>query len=462
MVSDVISWGDAFGDGVSNNSRWSRLAPGGSTVNTVQAFGVLFNGTSWDRMRGDTTGLYVQGHLAHDAVDAGNPIKIGGRGRNALPTAASANNDRVDAWFDLYGQQAVFSHRVFAAVDAFSNSEMAKAQLLQGGVGIPLAGLMGFNGTDWDRIRTANTGRLQVDVVTGGGGGTQYTEDAAFGGNGTGTLMIARRDDALSALTPVENDAVGLRVNSVGALWVALESLPALAAGTNNIGDVDVLTVPADPFGANADAASATGSISAKLRFIAATGIPITGLPASTNTLEVVGDVAQDAAIAGNPLAMGFRASTALPTPMSADGDSVYAWANRNGAQVIAAPPHIGLNSDPYVLTSKTAQYTTTQTGTGLWTPASGKKLVITKLQIQAGGTVAGTVQVWFGGSADTTYTRGTDIAIFDGEFAPSATLKPGVVDTGPWVAAAVDDILRITDSAAVNPLTVTVWGYEI
>jgi len=27
---------------------------------------------------------------------------------------------------------------------------------------------MGYNGTTWDRIRTANTGRLQVDVVTGG------------------------------------------------------------------------------------------------------------------------------------------------------------------------------------------------------------------------------------------------------------------------------------------------------
>lgn len=36
-------------------------------------------------------------------------------------------------------------------------------------------------------------------------------------------------------------------------------------------------TVTADPFGANADAASATGSLSAKLRFIASTGIPITG-----------------------------------------------------------------------------------------------------------------------------------------------------------------------------------------
>lgn len=51
----------------------------------------------------------------------------------------------------------------------------------------------------------------------------------------------------------------------------------SIAAGDNNIGNVDVLTVPTDPFGANADAASATGSISAKLRFIASTGIPITG-----------------------------------------------------------------------------------------------------------------------------------------------------------------------------------------
>lgn len=63
--------------------------------------------------------------------------------------------------------------------------------------------------------------------------------------------------------------------NNIGN--VDIVTLPALPAGTNNIGDVDVLTVPADPFGVNADAGSATGSISAKLRFIAATGIPITG-----------------------------------------------------------------------------------------------------------------------------------------------------------------------------------------
>lgn len=57
-----------------------------------------------------------------------------------------------------------------------------------------------------------------------------------------------------------------------------------IAAGDNNIGNVDIVTVPTDPFGANADAASATGSISAKLRFIAATGIPVTSVPSHAVT----------------------------------------------------------------------------------------------------------------------------------------------------------------------------------
>lgn len=169
-----------------------------------------------------------------------------------------------------------------------------------------------------------------------------------------------------------------------------------------------------------------------------------------------------DAAVPAGISVVGGRASSVVPSAVDADGDAVRAWLNRNGAAVVADLPHIGVNADPFTLTGKTAQFTTQQTGTALWTPAGGKKLVITKVQIQAGGTTAGAVQLWFGASGDTTYSRGTDLAIFDGEFAPSATLKPGVVDSGPWVASAADHILRVTDSAAVNPLTVTCWGYEI
>jgi len=80
-----------------------------------------------------------------------------------------------------------------------------------------------------------------------------------------------------------------LKTDASGELQIDVLTLPALVAGTANIGDVDVLTVPADPFGLNADAASATGSISAKLRHLAATGIAgATSLPGGTNN---IGDV---------------------------------------------------------------------------------------------------------------------------------------------------------------------------
>jgi hypothetical protein len=114
------------------------------------------------------------------------------------------------------------------------------------------------------------------------------------------------------------------------------------------------------------------------------------------------------------------------------------------------------------VSVAKTAQYTTAQTGVALWTPAAGKAVVITHLQIQSFGTTSGTCIVWFGGSADTTYTRGTDFPIFDGEFAPSATNKPGVISPFPTpVRGAADFLLRVTTTGAQS-VTINVWGYEI
>ena len=110
----------------------------------------------------------------------------------------------------------------------------------------------------------------------------------------------------------------------------------------------------------------------------------------------------------------------------------------------------------------KSAQYTAAQTGTALWTPASGKAVVITSVQIQSYATTAGTCTVWFGASADTTYTRGTDAPLFDGEFAPSATNKPGVFVAFPTpMRGTVDYVLRVTTTNAQS-VTITVWGYEI
>lgn len=75
------------------------------------------------------------------------------------------------------------------------------------------------------------------------------------------------------------SQSTGSAVPSAVVFVGGTDGTNARALKTDSSGElqIDVLTVPADPFGVNADAASATGSISAKLRFIAATGIPITG-----------------------------------------------------------------------------------------------------------------------------------------------------------------------------------------
>lgn len=114
------------------------------------------------------------------------------------------------------------------------------------------------------------------------------------------------------------------------------------------------------------------------------------------------------------------------------------------------------------VSVNKNATYAAAQTGTALWTPAAGKAVVITSVQIQSFGTTAGLAQLWFGGAADTTFTRGTDAAVFDGEFAPSATNKPGVIMTFPTpIRGTADFVLRVTTTNAQS-INFNVWGYEI
>ena len=48
----------------------------------------------------------IQGDTAHDAADANNPLKFGGRARTTQITAV-ANNDRTDSIFNVYGEQVI-------------------------------------------------------------------------------------------------------------------------------------------------------------------------------------------------------------------------------------------------------------------------------------------------------------------------------------------------------------------
>jgi hypothetical protein len=308
-------------------------------------------------------------------------------------------------------------------------------------------------------------------VTPAGGPGTQYAEDSVLGATPTGTLAMARRDDALSTLTPAADDAVGLRVGDKGALWVQISDgsgnqITSFGGGTQFAEDTTLSTDPvgtvaiargstAVPTAVNADNdavglwATVNGALNVVLRDTTGTAIP-----AGTQW-------AADGAMGANPtgtLILG-RASTAVPTAMSADGDAVPLWTSRKGSPINAMAPHVGLVGDPWTLVHETAQYSTTQTSAVLVTGAAAETIVVTKVQIQAGGTTSGTMQLYFGTGA---YSRGTSRAIFDGEFAPSNTLKPGVVMDGPFIAGAAGDDVLVTTSAAINPLTVTVWYYVV
>lgn len=86
----------AHGDGENNTENHLDVA----------AKGMYFNGSTWDRVRGNTSGSLVMGVVEHDAIDFGFPLKIGFKAGNALPTPV-ASGDRVNGISDLWGRQLV-------------------------------------------------------------------------------------------------------------------------------------------------------------------------------------------------------------------------------------------------------------------------------------------------------------------------------------------------------------------
>ena len=75
----------------------------------------------------------------------------------------------------------------------------------------------------------------------------------------------------------------------------------------------------------------------------------------ATNPLPAtaVGTIAEDAAISGNPVRVGVRGSSAVPTAMSADNDFVTPWADRSGALAVIPQPRVArITATPTIATS--------------------------------------------------------------------------------------------------------------
>lgn len=122
----------------------------------------------------------VAGDTAHDAVDAGRPVKVGGVARQTNPTAV-ADGDRVDAYHDDVGRPVVCPHapRDRTTHNRIALSTTTETELLAaGGAGVlrDIVQLILSNESATlvrvdIRDATAGTVRFSLALAASGGGG---------------------------------------------------------------------------------------------------------------------------------------------------------------------------------------------------------------------------------------------------------------------------------------------------
>jgi hypothetical protein len=91
----------AMGDATTNSPTLPQNESG--SIITQGSRPSVFNGTTWDRQRGNTIGTNVQGSVASDAPVDANPLLNGGRASTPTPTAVSADGDAVALWVTREG-----------------------------------------------------------------------------------------------------------------------------------------------------------------------------------------------------------------------------------------------------------------------------------------------------------------------------------------------------------------------
>ena len=214
-----------------------------------------------------------------------------------------------------------------------------------------------------------NIGDVDVASVTG--------NVTVVQGTGTNLHMVVDSGTitTVSAVTAISN-ALPAGNNNIGDIDVA-----SIAAGNNNIGDVDIATIAAgDNNIGNVDIVT----------------MPNVTLAAGTNTNEVVGDAAHDAAVAGNPVLIGAEARDTLGTVV-ATGDAVRISANRYGMLLITSIPtsHASSNGTPITATTTSV----------IAAPSAGTHLRILRFHISNGGSTSTWVSIR-DGAAGTQYYR--------------------------------------------------------
>jgi len=209
---------------------------------------------------------------------------------------------------------------------------------------------------------------------------------------GWSVIDTSGQKKSLASVTVIS--ALPAGTNNIGDVDVL--SLPSIPAGTNNIGDVDVLTLPSIPAGTNnigdVDIVSLpnegqqtmANSISVAIASDQS-NVGISGTVTSSNT---TGNIAHDSADSGNPVKIGHRARTSDIAAVAQD-DRVDSIADSLGKRVVL------LGCLPNNRLQGNQTYTTTTATDVIAAQGAGIRIVVTGILVtNAHATVSTKVEI--------------------------------------------------------------------
>ena len=273
-------------------------------------------------------------------------------------------------------------------------------------------------------------------AITEGSGQNIDTRTEATNGNHRQVVVLG--DPSTNAGVAPVDAAAGLKVDLGADNDVVVTTLPALPAGTNNIGDVDVVTINgvAPAFGSGV-----RGATVQRVTIATDDSVPVT---IATNT--PVGNVAHDAADSGAPIKVGAKAESAVSTAtMVADGDRTDVYADIDGILMVRSDRPLG-----DLLSERLSNTDGTSTASTVFGATASTRNVITGYSVYNASVTAGYLDFRDGTAGSVLWTvplpatGGANFAIPSGIFRTTANTA-----------------LAIDVSAALTTVYISITGFK-
>lgn len=411
------------------------------TAQTNICYALVFNGSSWDQVREATadgmsaTGIETAGLMGYNGA-TWDRVRVANTGRLQVDVVTGGGGSQTDAstWTTAVtgfapiggvfndsataltsGQQGTVrlsaERRLLTSITTTriptqdADTDVWAGLRTSDGYNTPLIiRPTAYNGSTWDRLRTIGA----MDAAPNADTGVQAV--------GIGPGWDRKQNPA--ALGTATNSAITLNVDGADSVTFWL--------GTTTTGTIIFETTGGD----SGDASWATA---ASCVLLGAADLWIGGavIPAAGNIYMV--------------RTTGFR-SVRVRTASTLGATVTVKWTGSTGPAIIktmdmAPQPHAFGQA---VLNYQSASLGVT-TSSAIIALTSGKRVYITSVRISTGGTTAGAVALY--SAASGAFTEGTSTTLFYGEFAPSATIKPGVVlnFAVPWSDVTAGNAILLT-----------------